>query len=143
LSEVSHSYLHEVHWLHDLDSRSRTRFIDCSRNWLEFQPCQSYDLDTLVTLLFSLKIHVRMNVVCLLTRFPLYCQLFCLFSAIYLNVAYEIHSKLSRSHWIFLYQHSINRRLYLDLFIWLCTAFNLDSIWSSVCHLSFNVLRLQ
>ncbi len=66
-----------------------------------------------------------------------------IFSAICLNIAYEIRSKLSLSHWIFLYWHSIIRHLYLDLFIWLCTVFNLDSIWSSIYRLSFNVHRLQ
>ncbi len=65
-----------------------------------------------------------------------------IFSAICLNITYEIRSKLSLSHRIFLYQHSIIRCLYLDLFIWLCTVFNLDSIWSSIYHLSFNVHHL-
>ncbi len=65
-----------------------------------------------------------------------------IFSAICLNIAYEIHSKLSLSHWIFLYRHSIICCFYLNLFIWLCTVFDLDSIWSSIYHLFFNVHHL-
>ncbi len=66
-----------------------------------------------------------------------------IFSAVCLNITYEIHSKLSLSHRIFLYRHSIICCFYLDLFIWLCTIFNLDSVWSSIYHLSFNVHCLQ
>ena len=62
-----------------------------------------------------------------------------IFSAICLNIAYEIHLKLFLSHWIFLYWHSIIHHLYLNLFIWLCTVFDLNSVWSSIYHLSFNV----
>jgi len=40
-----------------------------------------------------------------------------IFSAVCLNIAYEIRSKLSLSHRISLYRHSIIRRFYLDLFI--------------------------
>ncbi len=60
-------------------------------------------------------------------------------SVTFLSIAHEIHSKLSRSHWIHLYQHSIIHCFYLDFFIWSCTVFNLDNIWSSEYHLSFNV----
>ncbi len=62
-----------------------------------------------------------------------------IFNMICLNITYEIHSKLSLSHWIFLYWHSIIHCFYLDLFIWLCTVFNLNNIWSSIYHLSFNI----
>ena len=65
-----------------------------------------------------------------------------IFSAICLNIAYEIRSKLSLSYWIFLYRHSIIHHLYLNLFIWLCTVFDLDSVWNSIYHLSLNVYRL-
>ncbi len=66
-----------------------------------------------------------------------------IFSAICLNIAYEIHSKLSLNYWNFLYWHSIIHHFYLDLFIWLCTVFDLNSIWSSIYHLSLNVHHLQ
>ncbi len=66
-----------------------------------------------------------------------------IFSAVCLNITYEIRSKLSLSHWIFLYRHNIIHHFYLDLFIWLCTVFNLNSIWSLIYHLSFNVHRLR
>ncbi len=66
-----------------------------------------------------------------------------IFSAVCLNIAYKIRSKLSLSHRISLYRHSIIHRFYLDSFIWLCTVFDLDSIWSSIYHLSFSVHRLQ
>jgi len=66
-----------------------------------------------------------------------------IFNAICLNIAYEIRSKLSLSHWIFLYRHSIIRHFYLNLFIWLCTVFNLNSVLlevdlKRVIEMSFN-----
>ncbi len=64
-------------------------------------------------------------------------------SVICLNRTYEIWSRFLWSLWISLYQHSIIHCLDLILFIWLCIVFNLDSIWSSKYHLSFNVHRLQ
>ncbi len=64
-------------------------------------------------------------------------------SVICLNRAYEIRLWSLRSLRISLYQHSIIHCLDSILFIWSCIVFDLDSIWSSKCHLSFNAHHLQ
>ncbi len=133
--------------LSQISIRSLTSFnhyteylLACIANWLKlqsYQSCQSWYARNIIFLFENLCSHECNS----FAHFLLIVIL--IFSAICLNIAYKIRSKLSLSHWISLYWHSIICHFYLDLFIWLCTVFNLNSIWSSIYCLSFNVHRFQ
>ena len=140
---LSHIWVKFESDLDQISTKSLTNFnhyteysLACIANWLELQPYWSWYARN-ITFFFE---NSCLHECSLFARFLLI--VISIFSAICLNIAYEIHSKLSLSHQIFLYQHSIIRRFYLDLFIWLCTVFNLDNVWSSIYHLSFSVHRL-